>query len=641
MNFFAQQERARRKTFWLVGLLIAAVISLIAVTVLAVTTIFYFSQASVDSVQVNNLVNQPFAQQLGAILRSDLIYWIAFGTLLLVGGGSFYKALQLGGNGRKVAEALGGRQILPNTNDPNEKKVLNVVEEMAIASGNPVPQVYLMEDGSINAFAAGTDRRNAVIGVTRGCVDLLSRDELQGVIAHEFSHIHFGDMRLNIRLVSILHGILLLGLIGSYLLRSAAYSRRGRNAQAYLGMGLLLVVLGYIGVFFGNLIKAAVSRQREFLADASAVQFTRNPAGIANALKKIGGLSEHGQLSSPTAAQFSHFYFAQGIRSYLGGLTATHPPLEARVKCIEPNWDGKMIRPTPEMAAEPSTSEGKRAPQAGGAGGITAASVATMAAISEIGNLSDDNLTQAQNLLQQMPSVLYDAAHEPFSARALVYGLLLDHTSEEHREKQVALLRDRAHPATFKAFSQMSENLRDLPREQYLPLLDLAMPSLKAQSPQQYSVFKKNLAALIKSDAQITLFEWCLYRTVTYGCEDKTQEGQKKLKSLGPEVNVVMNAIFQSADSGDWKALAAAATKELPDIELHQIDGLVTHRTLDTALARLGLLRPLAKPQLLKAIAAAIYANQKVTAEEAELFRAIAETLNCPVPLPPPLLYDA
>lgn len=313
MNFFEQQDLARRKTRWLVVLLIVAVLALILVTVLAVSLMLYFTQQSPLSVDVAASMQTPFAEHLRRVFASELVYWVSAGTLVLVTGGSLYKSMQLGGSGRKVAEALGGRQINPASNDADERKILNVVEEMAIASGNPVPPVYLLDDSSINAFAAGSDRRTAVIGVTKGCISALNREELQGVIAHEFSHIHFGDMRLNLRLVGLLHGILLIGLIGSHLLRSGSYHGGRRNRGGHLGAGLVLVILGYVGVFFGNIIKAAVSRQREFLADASAVQFTRNPVGIANALKKIGATENSSLLAAPAAQQFNHFYFGQGV----------------------------------------------------------------------------------------------------------------------------------------------------------------------------------------------------------------------------------------------------------------------------------------------------------------------------------------
>ena len=255
--------------------------------------------------------------------------------------------------GTVVAERLGGRRVFPNTIDPAERRLLNVVEEMALASGVPVPPVFLLsEEQGINAFAAGYSPSDAVVGVTRGCAEQLTRDELQGVVAHEFSHILNGDMRLNMRLIGVLHGILLMGLIGRELLRLGAFGGGGALATKttapphLLVIGLAFMIIGFLGLFIGNLIKAAVSRQREYLADASAVQFTRNPEGIAGALKRIGAAVFGSKLATPRAAEASHMYFAEGISS----LFATHPPLNDRIARIEPQWDGKYPAALPADA---------------------------------------------------------------------------------------------------------------------------------------------------------------------------------------------------------------------------------------------------------------------------------------------------
>lgn len=631
MNFFSQQDRARRKTLWLVALLIAAVIALIAVTVLVLSSMLYFTQQPMDSPNMAQAAHTPFSQHLLHMLTSDLVYWVAAGVLLMVISGSFFKLIQLGGNGRKVAEALNGRLIPPNTQDPAERKVLNVVEEMALASGNPVPPVYVLEEQGINAFAAGTDRRNAVIGVTRGCIELLSRDELQGVIAHEFSHIHYGDMRLNLRLVAVLHGILLIGLIGSYMLRSSAYGGRSKNQGAQLGMGLALVILGYAGVFFGHLIRSAVSRQREYLADASAVQFTRNPAGIANALKKIGGANHHALLDAPKAGEFGHLYFGQGVSSALGSLTATHPPLSERIKRIEPDWNGEYITPV-RQAPEPEPAPAKEEPRRPGL--EMAMVLGSAALVEEIGNPGADSLADAQALIQGLPQAIYDAAHDPFMARALIYGLLIDRAHPNHLEQQLAHLKKAAHPVTFRAFKSLDEQVAQLPREQYLPLIELAMPALKAQSASQYEVFKRNLTALIRTDGKVSVFEWCLYRSVTQNCEGNSPKGNKKLSALSGPIAVVLSAVCAHGQNARPEAALKAAAEQLSGVDLPALkcqEG--SFKELDQALRELAHLKPLEKPKLLKAIAACIHADHQVTPEEAELFRAIADSLNCPVPL--------
>jgi Zn-dependent protease with chaperone function len=297
VDFFARQDKARRNTKLLVFYFSLAVIFLILAVYAAASLIF-------SGIELKNSLDEASFTWS----QLELLLWTAIGTLAVILIGSVFKTLQLARGGSAVAELLDGRLVNSNARDADERKLLNVVEEMAIASGVPVPQVYVMDgEASINAFAAGHSASDAAISVTRGCMTMLSRDELQGVIAHEFSHILNGDMRLNLRLIGLIFGILCLTVIGRVLVRS-----RGRKNPLPL-LGIALIIIGWAGVFFGRLIQAAVSRQREVLADASAVQFTRNPAGLAGALKKIGGLAYGSRLQSPHAEEASHLFFANGL----------------------------------------------------------------------------------------------------------------------------------------------------------------------------------------------------------------------------------------------------------------------------------------------------------------------------------------
>ncbi|VVP58138.1 M48 family metallopeptidase [Pseudomonas fluorescens] len=333
MNFFEHQDRARSHTARLVFLMCAGVLSLIAVT----SGILILILRSQKEIVIN-----ASTWQLGL--------GVSGGVLALVFLGSLYKNLQLRAGGKVIAERLGGQLVSPESQNLDEARVLNVVEEMAIASGASVPALYVLEDASINAFAAGLTPQDAVIGITRGALILLTREELQGLIAHEFSHIYNGDMRLNTRLTAVTYGLLLIGLTGAMILRgislrgaSSNNEKKGNNAtQALMMVGGALWVLGYAGMFFGRLIKAAVSREREFLADASAVQFTRNPQSIAGVLKKIGGHTVGSQLKAAHAAEFSHLYFSDGLKFATSSMTATHPPLKVRIQRIDPQWDGQF-----------------------------------------------------------------------------------------------------------------------------------------------------------------------------------------------------------------------------------------------------------------------------------------------------------
>src|SRR5208283_3801286 len=335
MDFFTQQDKTRRKTKLLVFYFAIAVAALIVAVYFASLVIFTGAQA-----HYHRYGEQPQF----ALWNPQLFLGVAIGVLAVILIGSGYKTMALAQGGSVVSEMMGGRLVKPNTNDPDERRLLNVVEEMAIASGVPVPQVYVMdEEDGINAFAAGHKPGDATVTVTRGCMKLLSRDELQGVIGHEFSHILNGDMRLNLRLMGIIFGILCLAIIGRVLLQTTRGGGRSRGQNPLPLLGLLLLVIGYIGVFFGRLIQAAVSRQREFLADASSVQFTRNPEGITGALKKIGGLGETGsRLSHAHAEELSHMFFGNGVSEPFIGLLETHPPLVERIRVFDANFDGKF-----------------------------------------------------------------------------------------------------------------------------------------------------------------------------------------------------------------------------------------------------------------------------------------------------------
>lgn len=640
MDFFQQQDQARRNTIWLVVLLALAIASLIAITTLLAAVLVYYFQFQTGThhqVAAFEQSSSIFTAAASA-LSWQLLGYITLAVGAVVALGSLYKLVQLGRGGRAVAEAMGGRLLNINTRDANERRILNVVEEMAIASGTPVPPVYLIEDDSINAFAAGYQSRDAVIGITRGCIQLLNRDELQGVIAHEFSHVLHGDMRLNIRLVGLLHGILVIGLIGYFLMRSAGYgrlssSRRSNNTAGLFFLGLALMIIGYAGTFFGNIIKAAVSRQREFLADASAVQFTRNPLGIGGALKKIGGYSYGSLLSVPAAAEFSHMYFGQGVKTALGSMMATHPPLQQRIARIDPNWDGQFPA---VAAAQPAPEQ----PQAASAFAAGAAAAAPVSALASIGNPGPAHMVAAQKILTELPAALTQAAHDPFSARALVYSLLLSPQAGV-RQRQTQRLRDKAHPAVFRLLQTLAAQVATLDDRLRLPLLELTIPALKVLSEPQYEVFKHNLVALIRADDSVDLFEWSLYRIVVNNTESKQLSGARTdLKASVEECRLLLSCMAKVGHEQPQRAQQAfnhgAAQMGLENVTLLSGQS-VKLQQLDRALEQLARLKPLQKPLLLKGLAGCITHDGKVKAAEAELFRAIADSLDCPVP---PLLPD-
>ena len=329
MNFFKSQDIARKKTSQLIILFALAVISLVILTNILVMVLFgYVRSNTLSTAILKHQFDWNTFLMVGAAVASLIFF------------GSLFKVMSLSSGGARVAEMMDAELIVEDSGDANKQKILNVVEEMAIASGTPVPPVYLLNEDGINAFAAGYKASDAVIGITRGAIEKLSRDQLQGVIAHEFSHIFNGDMKLNIRLIGILHGITIIGTIGYYLLRSSSRSSHRRskdnNGGGIVFLGLGLMVIGYAGTFFGNLIKSAVSRQREFLADASAGQFTRKPSGLPVALKKIGALAAGSLIEHSRAAAVSDKFFDNGTQARLVGAFSTHPPLVDSLSTLEP-----------------------------------------------------------------------------------------------------------------------------------------------------------------------------------------------------------------------------------------------------------------------------------------------------------------
>ena len=657
MDFFTAQDNARRKTGRLVVLMVLAVLALIAVTTLAITIALHLMGE--QSATQTNLS----AQGMWSALSIELVTGVAIAVLAVVVLGGLFKRSQLRRGGRVVAEALGGREINLNTRDADERRILNVVEEMAIASGTPVPSVYVLEEESINAFAAGYQTNDAVIGITRGTIRNLTRDELQGVVAHEFSHILHGDMRLNMRLISILHGILIIGLLGGTLLRSMRFRRvgggkRDNSGAVVLALGAALMLIGYAGTFFGNLIKSAVSRQREYLADASAVQFTRNPKGIGNALVKIGSHSQGSHLQATQAAEFSHLFFGQGVRQGFSQMMATHPPLKDRIKRVMPDWNGRFEvsvngnQNWPSQQAENDATEpegnGERSEAEPRFGSGTATGTGAMAAvltgasaqtaINTMGQPDQRHLNQARATLDALPERIKIAAHEPHAARALIYSLLLsqDKTMRQHQLKalhQVAL------PDVYRALMDYGPEMLRLDVQLRLPLIELALPALRSLSVEQAQHFRLCMERLIEADGQVSLFEWTLYQLLLSNIgQQGSGPANLKLNDLQRECQLLLTVLATAGQDDPVEISAAlnAAESELP-FSLRATVDISDMRALSLAVERLRRLKPLHKPALLQAMARCIEHSGRILPAEAELFRAMADILDCPMP---PLLSD-
>ncbi len=639
MDFFSHQDDARRKTSVLLVYFGLSVIAIIIAMYMVFTFLFF-----------------TFSFKINAQPLQSAMFWdgkrfavVSCAALIIIICGSLYKITALKNGGSQVAEMLGGRVILPNSTDLKERRLLNVVEEMAIASGVGVPMVYVMNnETSINAFAAGFDLEDAVVSVTRGTLDNLNRDELQGVIAHEFSHIFNGDMRLNIRLLGILHGILVIALIGRAILRGLGRARSKKSGQAAI-FGVALYVMGYIGVFFGKLIKSAVSRQREYLADASAVQFTRNPDGLSGALKKIGGLVKGSRISHYKAEEISHMFFGNGLRESFLSSFSTHPPIEERVQRIDPHFDGVF----PKISLKISDEEKKkRIDNATQPFALTSkrpeisepvtAPVSPDRIMQSIGAPLNIHMDMAQDMLASLPILLLESAREPFGSRADVYSLLLDDDSKM-RAGQLEILKENADPAVFAETQKLLKFTESLSPEMRLPLLDLALPALKTLSLEQYQVFMKNVDALIGADKKVDLFEYTLRHIIKRHLAVVFEEPEKKVtliysvRGVENECSCVLSTLARVGHK-DKQQAAAAFKKAVGIIMVPQADlsflqaqecGL---KQLDESLDRLARVSPLLKKKLVAACLQSLVYDEKINVREMELFRAVAEALNCPVP---------
>jgi len=637
VDFFQAQDIARRKTGRLALLFIAAVISLVILTNLLVATVYLWSNnAMVETVSFVELLSQ---------LPTEYWLWISFGVVGVIATASMFKYLAVRGGGRSIAESLGGNLIPQSTTDAGERRLLNVVEEMAIAGGVPVPPVYLIDEPSINAFAAGFGIDDAVIGINRGTVDHLTRDELQGVIGHEFSHILNGDTRINLRLIAILHGILFIGVIGyGILLVGGGGRRRNNGGMPILALGIGLLVIGYAGTFFGNLIKAAVSRQREYLADAASVQFTRNPHGIADALKKIGGFSAGSTMSSASANEVSHMFFGQSAELFLNSIMSTHPPLDRRIRAIEPQWNGNF----PLVAEAASMTDIPEA--AAGFSGSTNLSrdfanhkvtidVEPSVLTSEIGQPSKQSLDNAVAIISSTAMELREAAHDPWASRGLIYAMLLD-TDQTVRDRQLLRIDNHAEPGVPEQVRRLQPFVLDTDALHRVTLVEMAMPALKELSESQYLRFMSNTMALIKEDRKIDLHEWVLHRILVKELMphfEGPQHIRARYRSIIPVSQHALTLLSVLAIHGHTETaqMQHAFEQGIRELEISgELDTTPDENfvRLTEALRELRLLKPLSKPKLLKACAAVALADNHLSTNEGALLHGIAATLDCPLP---------
>jgi Zn-dependent protease with chaperone function len=624
MNFFEHQDHARRQTRTLVILFILAVIAIIIAVNVALAVVWAWTKG----VRIAGVYGYP----RHFFLTNSLI------TLGLIVGGTALEIFNLRDGGDAVAQMAGGRLVPSSSGAPLERRLLNVVEEMAIASGIACPKVYVLDrEDAINAFAAGYNPNEAVVAVTRGTLERLNRDELQGVIGHEFSHILNGDMRLNVRLIGVLFGIQMIAGFGQHLIDFARYTPLNSRDREDKGLpigaalfitGIALFAIGYIGVFFGRLIKSAVSRQREYLADASSIQFTRNRDGIGGALRKIGGLSRTMKLGSrithPNAEQLSHMFLGAVKPSLLSGLFATHPPIEERLRRIYGRNVEMLDAPMQTVEATASTELPDIPFVAAGLAADTAAAPA----------LAFGRSTEAQIALAPQ---LDSAVRDPHAACAVVYALLLG--QGEEREAQLATLSAGTFGQAGLA-AYLADAIARMPKSARLPLLDLAMPALRELAQPMRDELLGTVEKLIAADNRVTLAEFVLqtvlYRRLDARAGRATPVRYSSVAAMREDSAVLLSLVAHVAakNIGDDATAAFARGAPLANLAPAELIGvpLLAFERVRHALDAANQLAPLAKPILIKALLASATVGDDLPLETADLLRAICAAIDVPVP---------
>ena len=656
MNFFEHQELARRNSRRLVVLYALAVVAVVVAVdlVLAAVYVLGMSEAYAPGAGPTGLGESLLTVPPVLYLAGTAV------TIALIVGASAVHIARLREGGDAVARMVGARLVAPNTADRMERRLLNVVEEMAIAAGGAVPKVYVMDgEQGINAFAAGYDVSSAIVTVTRGALESLNREELQGVIGHEFSHILNGDMRLNIHMMGVLGGIVFIGAVGAFAMRSAGRGRKESAAGGIFLVGLGLFIIGYVGLFFARLIKAAVSRQREFLADASSVQFTRNPDGIAGALDRIRASSRGALVANRHAEDMSHMYFAQSVRTWFSGLLATHPALDERIRRIRPGFDAADYR---GRRLDPAAAEGEGlaagrvdATQTGGApvagrraGDSTRAwTRSTGESVNLVGTLDAGKVDFARRALASLPPDLRASLSEPDGASVALVGLVVSR-SESVRAGQLAAARAAGVGAIVESAQGVAPALQALGPAFQLPIVDLAMPALRSAAPEVRERLLLALEALIHADRRVSLHEFIvltLVRTQLASSGRHVPVRPRTIAEVRAEAALVLSLVAHAgrrpdAEEGVWNlggAFRAGARemglKDLAPVARHSL----TPDGIGAALESLRSLAPLAKALFIRGLFATVTFDRSIRTQEAELMRFVGAILDCPLP---PLLDE-
>ncbi len=643
MNFFAHQELARKQTRRMVVLFTIAVICIVVAVDFVVMAALGIGRESGRGVA---------GAGVGAIMVSSV------SVVAVIGLATLYRISTLSAGGSAVAQQLGATPVPVDTTDFTYRRLRNVIEEIAIASGVPVPEIFVLEEESaINAFASGFSPTDAAITVTRGCLDKLTREELQGVIAHEFSHVLNGDMRLNIRLMGVAFGILVLAIVGRKIAEVSGRSR-SRDSGGIAILGVALLIVGYIGVFFSRLIKASISRQREYLADASAVQFTRQTEGIAGALKKIGGLAEGSKLTSHDGEEVAHMLFGDGVG--YSSLFATHPALVDRIKRLQPQFNPAEFSEIAADWANPLRVGESDSPNASVAGFAPARSARASASAhaanlpssareihlsadgvsSQVGHPDSQDYIAAAALSQSIPDSLNLAAHGREQSMLVVYALLL-HADEAIRARQIEIITHYHDAGSAAETGTLAQQTRLLHPMQRLPLAAMAFPALRRHARPKLEVFVIVLNQLIKADGRVSLEEYCLAKLVGIQVIDALNPGSARVAGrikLGDAAGELCDLFSVVAEYGHDDAESARRAyvfgihEVMPNVKPIYQPPANQHAALDRALPKLDRLTSAGKELVVRGLTRAISADGIVSVNEAELLRTVCAALHCPLP---------
>ncbi|MFI4938257.1 MAG: M48 family metallopeptidase [Candidatus Berkiellales bacterium] len=657
MNFFEYQEKARRKTFFLVLYFILAIIFIIlSLDALFVSLVIYMKDPKLVDYLIYGKIQHYYFHGAKLVPNPQMVWklFIHLGMIIspiaiaVIVIGSMFRLASLNAGGIAVAELAGAEPLDPNTRDPAEQRFVNVVEEMSIASGVPIPKLYVMRhEKGINAFVAGIKPEDTVMTITQGALEQLTRDELQGVIGHEYSHIFNSDMQVSVRLIGILGGLFLISQLGYFILRM--FGRRNIRVKDDAGRGIFILILigvglyiiGYIGLFFGRLIKSAISRQRESLADASSIQYTRDPTGLVGALMKIQQYEPGTNLYTHHAEDISHICFGPPLNIMFTDLLATHPPITERIKAIDPDgiYAPKEIKQAPpdskEKAAKKPLQPSLMAATAVLAGGGL---LTTKNAIkSSIGHPTQDHLDLAKTLLTQLPESLKSIAHDPKQVANIFYALLL--SKEESKLNQAKeILSPLLDQATLQQVIDLENTISQLSNSVILPLIDIALPSFKTNTTETRQTIYQTLGKLAALESE-KLFQFALLAMVGKYVTDKTPQDNKivfqdfsnVLSEISRLITFIISTSHKSAEEKDKsydKIMKNFTPKSIPQPAIEDFNPIEFQLILN----RLNGLSPLCKEKLLHACLECIEDDKVINLNEAEIVRTVAACLDCPIP---------